>query len=124
MKQIGFVVPDLEAALESWMAQGIGPWFRRASPAPQQIRYRGELSMVEASIVLANAGDVQGELIHQDNDAPSVWREFVERGMTGFHHWSLWPSDYDNCMKRVRARGFAVVQENVSEGSPAAYVQN
>ena len=40
-------------------------------------RHRGQASNVEASIALANSGDLQIELIQQRNDAPSMYKETV-----------------------------------------------
>lgn len=43
IRQIGYIVDDLDAAMESWLALGIGPWFTIREYTQKDCRYRGEL---------------------------------------------------------------------------------
>jgi Glyoxalase/Bleomycin resistance protein/Dioxygenase superfamily len=72
--QNGYVVRDIEKAMKFWTeVQCVGPFFYIPSVKTDWFRYRGADSPVEMSIALANAGDLQIELIQQRNDAPSMY---------------------------------------------------
>lgn len=40
IRQIGFVVSDLDTALQSWLVLGVGPWYVMRG-VQQRTRYRG-----------------------------------------------------------------------------------
>ena len=115
MRQIAFVVRDLDAALRYWTeVLGVGPFFVLPNLSPENYRYRGDPSPPPViSIALGNSGDVQVELIQQHDDRPSAYRDFLEAGREGFQHVSAWlnPDDYDATMTRLLAAGVPVAHE-------------
>jgi len=74
-------------------------------------RHRGAASPVEMSIALANSGDLQIELIQQRNDAPSMYREFLDAGCEGLQHMSYWSRDYQALYDRALSLGYRVGHE-------------
>ena len=68
--QIGYVVRDIDAAMDKWVKHGVGPWFYVDRVQTDYFRYRGVDSDMQMSVALANSGDVQLELIQPRNDAP------------------------------------------------------
>ena len=109
IRQNGYVVRDLEAALAHWTATlGVGPWFVLEHLAPEGFRYRGEPSPVELSIALSNSGPLQVELIQQHNDAPSMYRDFLDAGHEGLQHVAYWTDAFDSVLERALAAGFEV----------------
>jgi hypothetical protein len=81
VRQNGYVVRDIHAAMKHWIeVMGVGPWYYMDRVKTDWFRHRGENSAVEMSIALANSGDLQIELIQQRNDAPSLYREFLDSG--------------------------------------------
>jgi catechol 2,3-dioxygenase-like lactoylglutathione lyase family enzyme len=123
IRQIGYVVDDLDDALASWVALGIGPWFvlRRIV---QKADHRGELRDVTISIALANSGELQLELIQQHGDTPSVYTEFLADRGPGFHQLAYWPTDYDATMRAVNDAGWPVVWAGAEDGGVRyAYVE-
>ena len=73
--QNGYVVRDIEAEMNHWVeVLGVGPWFYMESIPVEDFRYKGEPSPLDFSVALANSGDLQIELIQQNNDAPSLVR--------------------------------------------------
>src|ERR1700691_4138731 len=72
--QIGYVVRDIDAAMDNWIEHGVGPWFYVDRVQTDYFRYRGADSAMEMSVALANSGDIQIELIQQRNDAPRCTR--------------------------------------------------
>jgi hypothetical protein len=67
VRQLGFVVHDLDLALEYWTKTlGVGPFFTIRKITPEPWRYRGEPSSAPCvSLALANSGKVQIEIIQQ-----------------------------------------------------------
>jgi hypothetical protein len=112
IRQIGYVVRDLDAALTDWLALGVGPWFV-VREYTQQVIYRGERCEVTISIALANSGDLQVELIHQHGDTPSIFTEFLDGGVDGdgdgFHQLAWWAADFDAAVVAAEAAGWPVV---------------
>ena len=87
VRQIAYVVEDMEKALKYWTEYlKAGPFFTLEHAPMENQKYRGGPSNADVSIALGNSGDVQIELIHCENDAPSVYKEFFDAGRTGVHH--------------------------------------
>jgi 4-hydroxyphenylpyruvate dioxygenase-like putative hemolysin len=95
VRQNGYVVRDIRAAMQHWVTVlDVGPWFYIDRVKTDWFRYRGQESGVEMSIALANSGDLQIELIQQRNDAPSLYKEFIDAGHEGLQHLAYWTADY------------------------------
>ena len=106
IRQLAYVVRDLEAALEYWTeVLGAGPFFIfEHCPLSNQL-YRGNSANVDVTLALGNSGALQIELIYQHNDAPSVYKEFLDASHEGVHHFGLMPSDYRTTCAEYSARG-------------------
>ena len=108
IRQVGYVVRDLDRAMADWLALGVGPWFV-VREYTQQVIYRGKASEVTISIALANSGDLQVELIQQHGDTPSIFTEFLGSGREGFHQFAWWVTDFDAAVASAEAAGWPVV---------------
>jgi glyoxalase/bleomycin resistance protein/dioxygenase superfamily protein len=95
VRQNGYVVPDLDAAIAAWLALGVGPWVVLPPAVHGGMVHRGEPTEPELTIAFANSGPLQIELIEQRNRAPSLYREFSDAGRSGFHHLAWWADDFD-----------------------------
>lgn len=96
VRQNGYVVRDIEAAMEYWtQSLGVGPFFFIEKVPVQNFRYRGAPSDLQMSVALANSGPLQVELIQQRNDAPSMYRDFLEGGGEGLQHIAFWVEEFD-----------------------------
>ncbi|RJF98641.1 VOC family protein [Noviherbaspirillum saxi] len=109
--QIGYVVQDIEAAMQHWLSMGVGPWFHAENVNIDYFNYRGQASSALIGAAVANSGDMQIELIQMKNDGPSMWKEFVEAGGTGIQHIAYWTKDYQAVLDRARSLGHKVAQE-------------
>lgn len=106
VRQNGYVVRDIERAMDQWTRTlGVGPFFFIEEVPVQNFRYRGEPSDPRLSIALANSGPLQIELIQQRNDAPSMYRDFLAEGKEGFQHVSFWCEEYDAALERAAGLG-------------------
>ena len=116
LRQMGYVVRDIEAAMHHWVEVcGVGPWFYVDRLPLTAFTYRGARhDDIHVSVALANSGDVQLELIQQRCDTPSMYRDFLADGREGLQHWSSWPEDYDARHRLALAGGYQVGQEGDS----------
>ncbi|ALJ38179.1 VOC family protein [Azospirillum brasilense] len=110
IRQAGYVVDDIEAAMDYWSRTlGIGPWFYNERVPIKNYTYRGERYEVHNSVALANSGPLQMELIQTRNDAPSMYRDFLKAGRTGLQHVAYWTENYDADLERLTGQGFKPV---------------
>ena len=112
IRQIGYVVRDVQAAMHYWIeVLGVGPFFYSEGRKIQNFKYRGKPSPIEMNVALANSGYLQVELIQQLNDAPSMYLDFLRAGHEGLQHVAYWTKTFDADMKRLTAAGYQVGQE-------------
>ena len=112
VRQNGYVVRDIRAAMDHWInVAGVGPWFYVDRVTTDYFRYRGADSDMQMSVALANSGDLQIELIQQLNDAPSMYKDFLDEGNEGLQHVAYWSTDYQSVYDDFLARGHAVGHE-------------
>ena len=121
INQIGYVVRDIHAAMEHWVRHGVGPWFYIENVTTDYFRYRGKDSDLKMSVALANSGNVQLELIQQRNDAPSVYKDFLDAGREGAQHIAYWSTDYQGLYDRALGDGFTVAQEGSIGGEQGRF---
>jgi catechol 2,3-dioxygenase-like lactoylglutathione lyase family enzyme len=119
--QIGYVVRDIDAAMDNWLRHGVGPWFYVDRVQTDYFRYRGADSDMTMSVALANSGDVQIELIQQRNDAPSMYRDFLRAGREGMQHIAYWTDDYQNTLDAAVADGYVIAQEGSIGGDQGGF---
>ena len=126
MRQIAFVVRDLDKALRYWTETlGVGPFFLFRNFIPTDYRYRGEPAPApHLTLALGFSGDMQIELIQQHDDHPSAYRDFLLAGHEGCQHVSSWVTraEYDETMKAALARGVQPAHEGVVPGSTIRFV--
>ena len=123
IRQIGYVVHDLDAAVRSWLALGVGPWFTMRNLEQKDCRYRGEPCEVTLSLAFANSGSMQVEVIQQHDASPSIYREFLDSGREGFHQLAWWVSDFDAMLRRADAAGWPAVYSGEGADVRFAYFE-
>ena len=110
IRQAGYVVPDIEAAMDYWSrVLGVGPFFYNPKVPIKNYRYKGETYEPHNSVALANSGPLQIELIQCRNTVPSMYKDFTDAGLTGLQHVAYWTSDYDADLERLVTEGFKPV---------------
>jgi catechol 2,3-dioxygenase-like lactoylglutathione lyase family enzyme len=109
IRQAGYVVRDIEASMAYWSETlGVGPWFYNPRVPIRNYRYKGQAHEVHNSVALANSGPLQVELIQTRNDAPSMYRDFIQAGNWGLQHVAYWTEQFDADMERLAKEGFEV----------------
>jgi catechol 2,3-dioxygenase-like lactoylglutathione lyase family enzyme len=126
MRQLAFVVRDLDRALRYWTETlGVGPFFMMRDLVPENWRYRGELSPApRITLALGYSGEFQIELVQQHDDRPSAYRDFLLSGREGCQHVSSWVTrpEYDRTMAAMRERGVMPAHEGAIPGSGIRFV--
>lgn len=124
MRQVGFVVRDIRAAMRHWVGCGVGPWFFAPSLDYSSFFYKGVPGRLKLSVALANSGDMQLELMTPLDDSPSMFRDFLDAGHEGMHHWCVWPDDYDDRLARALSSGWTIGQGGDSTRGKWAYLES
>ena len=116
--QNAWVVDDLMAACNRWIKfYGVGPFYITQNLSIGNVQYRGAPGELRMSVGLAQAGDVQIELIEQHSDSNSAYRDMYKKGQHGFHHCCVWSSDYEADMKAYPAAGYPATTYGGGDGS-------
>lgn len=109
IRQVAYLVPDIEAAMDHWSrVLGVGPWYYNPRVPIRNYHYRGERHEPHNSVALANAGALQIELLQPRNDVPSMYRDFLRAGHQGVQHVAYWTEQFDADLARAQAAGFSV----------------
>ena len=124
--QVAYIVEDIHAAMKTFGARlNLGPWFLFEHFEFQWLKYRGTPCELDLTLALANSGHMMFELIQQNDDCPSVYREIRDRRGYGFHHWAVAarPEQYDSALLKYQQQGYALALEGaVAIGARAAYL--
>jgi hypothetical protein len=117
VRQNGYVVRDFDQAIEGWLALGVGPWLVLPATKQEGVFYRGQPTEPVVTIAFANSGELQIELIHQADDSPSIYREFLDAGHQGFHHLAWWAGDFAATMAATSVAGWTAVHGGDAGGA-------
>ena len=110
--QVAYVVDDLEKAALHWANNlNIGPWVIMEHFPAENMKYYGEETAIDISLAMAFTDTMSFELIVQNDDAPSVYKDVVEKhGYGAFHHWAVTTDTFD-----------ADVEKYLSDGAKIAF---
>jgi hypothetical protein len=122
--QMCWVVPDLHAAINNWVTRsGVGPFFLFDSVSFANPCYRGQpAAEVNISAAMAQAGEMQIELVCQHDDQPSFWRDVVPKGQSGLHHLALYSTDYERDLAAYTAAGTEVAFSGLMMGNRVCWL--
>ena len=122
--QMSYVPRDYNAALRFWIeTMGVGPFFVNEHVKLQDIKYRGQPTEPDFGMALAYWGDVQVELIQQHNDAPSIYKEWIDEGHEGVNHLCILVDDMVHAREVCAEAGAEVLQEaRLAGGREVIYV--
>jgi hypothetical protein len=122
VRQLAYVVRDMDAALKYWTETlKVGPFFMFEHCPLLDQKFYGKPANTDVSLALGNSGDLQIEIIFQHNDEPSVYKEFLDAGRVGVHHFGLMPPDYGAACEQYKALGHAAAFECTVGGAPLTY---
>ena len=116
--QVGFVVKDLDAAVENWVRMfGVGPWhfYTYGKPLVKKMSYHGKPIEYRMRLALANIGPLRIELI-QPLEGDTVYADFVREHGYGMHHFGLLTDDMEGSLAQARAAGLAMTMDGAGYG--------
>lgn len=122
--QIGYLVTDLEDAVQSWFEQtGIGPWhIYRGVEMPGTLR--GQDVTVVIDVALSYSGETQVELIEVVSDAPSPYHHADGSRQLGLHHIARITDDLEHELAAAPDRGLTVLFTGTSATTEVAYFES
>jgi catechol 2,3-dioxygenase-like lactoylglutathione lyase family enzyme len=115
--QQGYVVPDINVAIEHWLARGIGPFFvEHLNGFTGNVD--GEDVTLDLSAAFAYSGDQQIEVIQAHGSTPSIYGEYLkENPKGGLQHLAVWVDDIDISLAEYAAAGVEVeVRQRYGDG--------
>ena len=105
--QMAYVVEDIHRAMQQWSAKlKVGPWFLLDHFAGLDAQYRGQPSQMDVALAMSFAGHMNIELSQLHNQAPSVYRDVIDKRGFGFHHWGIATWNFNKDVERYRASGY------------------
>ena len=121
--QMAYVVENIQRAMKEWASDlKVGPWFLIDHFTGVDPQYRGQPSQADVALAMSFAGHMNIELIQPNDDAPSVYREIIDRRGYGFHHFGVATADFDRDVERYRASGAELAFHlHVPSGGRVAY---
>lgn len=123
--QLGFLVEDLDTAMQQWISQyGVGPFFTARHFQFLKPSYRGTASAPDVSLAFAYSGGLMLELIQQHDATPSVYTEMRQQRGYGFHHIAFLSSDLDTSIARSQQRALPLVFRADYPGGRLAYCES
>lgn len=121
MDQVGFVVKDLEAAIEMYDPM-FGP-FTRMDPGEMPFDYRGSEEPNEIRLAFGKSGDIEIELIEWVS-GKTPHKEFLDAGHEGMQHLRFIVDDLESKVAEAEAIGYqSIWQKRFGEGLAAAYLE-
>lgn len=121
--QAGFVVNDLDSAVERWFRRGAGP-FRAFRDIDISLFYHQQQSSVRLNLALGQCDGVQIELIQPLGDGPSLFAECYPGGYPeeAFHHFGMIADDYDCFVEQHANEGRSLVMNGEFSGYRFGFV--
>ena len=121
VRQLGYVVNDLDASLARFERLGIGPFYRLDHAPLDYFRVNGKDMAIDLSIALGYSGGVQFELIQQHNPEGSPYKDFLDRNGEGLHHLCMWAEDFEADVARWQSEGHRIVIDGMIGGARFVY---
>src|SRR5262245_54422914 len=84
--QLAFVPEDLDQAIAHWLKTGAGPFFILRNATFREVAFNDRPTEVVLTVAFGYWGDMQIEIMRQENDTPSVYTRWRAAGREGLHH--------------------------------------
>lgn len=121
VNQVGFVVKDLEKAIEFYKPL-FGDFAVMDAP-DMEWDYRGKPEMSSLRLAFANSGDVEIELIEWISGG-TPHKEFLDAGHEGMHHLRFVVDNVEEKVKEAQACGYQQIwYKRFGEGLAASYLE-
>lgn len=120
IRQIGFVVHDLEAATAQWLGKtGAGPFVLMPNQRFEGWSYRGQPQELTLDIAFGQAGDVMLELIQPRGVWPNVYGESLPKNEPYLHHFGFLVDDINRASEEIDAA--LITSARIDSGAELRY---
>jgi hypothetical protein len=127
-QQVAYIVEDIDAAMQHWHDEyGIGPFLVTRNAVPlTNAYYRGKKAeTTRLNIAFAYVGHMQLELIELIGDTPGLYKEALDRGRDGVHHYAVCVEDFPAAYNWALDNGFdAVIDAGIDGLARMSYMEN
>ena len=107
--QLGYVVDDLDRAMADWRRRyPIGPFYLMENVKVEDALYRGAPFELEMTAALAQAGDIQVELLYQHSPAPSALTDTANGASCVLNHLGIITPDLEGGIAFLEEQGHPV----------------
>ena len=122
--QNAYVVNDVFTAAQRMVdLLGAGPFFVFEHIPLSECLYRGNASVLDHTSAYGQCGNVMMELVQQNNEGPSAFRDLYAPGEEGLHHVATFSDDIDAELARYAEMGFPAANvARTTTGTKFAYV--
>ncbi len=122
INQLGYVYKDIKKQA-NLLEEKLGlPKFAYLENKPTKYNYRGRETTVQTMIGFSRSLNVQVELIQLIN-GECIFKEFIDSGREGLHHFGIFVDDVDTIVKEYIDRGYSIVHEGITAGvQKVAYI--
>ena len=121
--QQGYVVPDIDAAMQHWIARGVGPFFIEHLRGIDAV-VDGKPAKLELKAAFAYSGDQQIEVIQPLDGKPSIYADFLgENPHGGLQHLAFWCDSIADTLAELKRNGSAF-RVHQSYGDGHAYLDS
>ncbi len=115
--QSAYFVKDVEAAVERAVRQfGAGPFFVLENIQLRWAEHRGQSCSFVHTSAYGQWGNMMMELVQQDVEGPSPFRDMYAHGQEGIHHMAMMVDDLEDAYGQVRGSGLTVATRAVTQG--------
>ena len=108
INQLGYVYKDIRKQSKI-LEENLGlPKFAFLENKPTKYYYRGKETTIQTTIGFSRSLNVQVELI-QLISGDCIFKEFIDAGKEGLHHFGVFVDDVDAIIKEYVQRGYSAV---------------
>ncbi|MFW9951831.1 MAG: VOC family protein [Candidatus Thorarchaeota archaeon] len=120
--QLGYVYKDIKKQA-SMLERKLGLIkFAFLENKPTPYLYRGKETTIQTIIGFSRILNVQIELI-QVIEGECIFKEFLDAGREGLHHFGVYVEDVDFLVKEYKAKGYQIVHQGLTAGvQKVAYI--
>ncbi len=113
--QVAYHVPDIEQAARHMSASfGAGPFFVVRDITLQRAVHRGEDCLFVHSSAYGQWGDIMMELVQQEGEGPSPFRDVYTASQSGLHHVATMVDSLEAAYAHYAEHGYALATEAVT----------
>jgi len=115
--QQGYVVPDVQAAIQHWLARGVGPFFVEQLDSLPAVS-GGQQTTLNLTAAFAYSGDQQIEVIEPRGDNKSIYDDYLQSNPRGgLQHLAVWVDNIDLKLAELEASGaYYTVKQRYGDG--------